>query len=80
MFRRRPEKATVDPYGYTFEPLQLYDMSADPYQTRNLADTQPQLVDRCDRLMTEWVCQQLAKDGWRPDPLLEILRERRAHA
>lgn len=71
---------TYDPYGYGFEPTQLYDMSADPYQTRNLADTQPQLVDRCDRLMTEWVYQQLAKDGWRPDPLLEILRERRAHA
>jgi hypothetical protein len=69
---------TYDHYGYGFEPIQLYDMVTDPYQTQNLADTQPHLVSQCDRLMTEWVHQQLAKDGWRPDPLLEILRERQA--
>jgi len=26
--------------------------------------------------MHEWVDQQLAKDGWPRDPLMEILRER----
>jgi arylsulfatase A-like enzyme len=67
---------TYDDFGYGFGPIQLYDIEDDPYQTTNLADQYPALVDRYDRLMTEWVHEQRAKSGWRADPLIEILRER----
>jgi arylsulfatase A-like enzyme len=67
---------TYDDHGYGFAPVELYDMERDPYQTTNLAAEQPETVDRCVRLMSEWVQEQLARDGWKPDPLLEVLRER----
>jgi len=67
---------TYDTYGYPFEPVELYDMAADPYQTRNLCDEQPEVVDRCSRTMADWIQAQWAKGHCIPDPLLEILRER----
>ena len=67
---------TYDPYGYAFAPLELYDMTADPYQARNLCDEQPEIVDRCSRLMADWVAEQWAKGHGTPDPLFEILGER----
>ena len=67
---------TYDSYGYPFAPLELYDMAADPYQTRNLCDEQPGIVDTCSRLMADWTAEQWAKGHCIPDPLLEILRER----
>jgi len=67
---------TYDDFGYGFDPVQLYDMEQDLYQTRNLADQAPDLAARLDHLMTEWVREMPARDGWRPDPLMEILRER----
>jgi hypothetical protein len=67
---------TYDTYGYPFEPVELYDMAADPYQTRNLCDEHPEIVDRCSRYMAEWMQEQWAKGHCIADPLLEILRER----
>jgi choline-sulfatase len=67
---------TYDPYGYTFAPIELYDMTADPYQTRNQSDEQPEIVDHCGRLMADWIAEQWAKGHCIPDPLLEILGER----
>jgi arylsulfatase A-like enzyme len=67
---------TYDDDGYGFPPVQLYDMGNDPYQTSNLADVQPALVDQCFHTMDEWVDRQRAKDGWPVDPLMEVLRER----
>jgi len=67
---------TYDDYGYGFEPIQLYNMENDKYQTVNLASEKPALVSECDHIMVEWVNAQLAKDGWRSDPLMEILRKR----
>ena len=62
--------------GYGFDPVQLYDIDQDPYQTLNLAGEQPERVDACYRLMAQWVGEQLGKDGWAPDPLMAVLRER----
>jgi len=69
---------TYDDYGYAFEPLELYDLQDDPYQTRNLAADATEVVGSCSALMEEWVQQQMAKDHWVSDPLSEILRERGA--
>jgi hypothetical protein len=67
---------TYDAYGYPFEPVELYDMVGDPYQTRNLCDKEPAIVDRCSRYMADWTQAQWGKGHCIPDPLLETLRER----
>ena len=67
---------TYDDHGYRFDPVELYDMEADPYQTRNLAADEPALAGGLLQTMDAWVEGELARGGWQPDPLLEILRER----
>ena len=67
---------TYDAYGYPFEPVELYDMALDPYQTHNLCNEHPEIVDCCSRMMADWMAEQWAKGHCIPDPLLEILRER----
>ena len=46
---------TYDDFGYAFDPVELYDMRVDPYQTHNLATEQPQIVQQCSYLMEEWL-------------------------
>ena len=67
---------TYDPFVYRFEPVELYDMDADPYQTRNLRDIRPEVVQACSALLADWLQQQWMKGHVIPDPLAEILRER----
>ena len=67
---------TYDDYGYPFQPVELYDMVQDPYQTRNIRDDHPDLVEQCDRFLTEWIEEQKAKGHCTPDPLQEILQDR----
>ena len=67
---------TYDDYGYGFAPVALYDMEHDPYQARNLAAEAPEVVAHGEHLMGEWVEAQLAREGWRADPLLAVLQER----
>ena len=69
---------TYDDMGYGFEPVELFDMERDPYQTTNLAGDEPDEVARGLSLLAEWVDLQRARDGWRVDPLFEVLRERAA--
>jgi arylsulfatase A-like enzyme len=69
---------TYDDYGYGFDPVQLYDLRDDPYQTVNLAHDEPAVLQQCEHLMGEWVQGLLAKDGWRTDPLVAVLQERSA--
>jgi arylsulfatase A-like enzyme len=69
---------TYDPYEYnTFEPVELYDLEDDPYQTRNLADSDPGTRARLDSLMQDWLAEQLTKPWAIPDPLQAVLAERR---
>ncbi len=68
---------TYDSLGYSFDPVELYDMIHDPFQTRNLSDEQRDTVDRCSRLMTDWVQEQLMKSDPVSDPLISILEERK---
>lgn len=69
---------TFDDYGYPFDRIALYDMDEDPYQTQNIRDQEPAIVDRCDHLVAEWIQEQAMKGHSIPDPLMEILRERDA--
>ena len=68
---------TYDPFGYPFEPLELYDMASDPFQTRNIGADRPEVVRECKGIMRGWIEDQHAKGHQIPDPLEEILRERR---
>jgi arylsulfatase A-like enzyme len=71
---------TYDDYGYPFDPTELYDMVADPWQARNLRDEQPALVAEHDHLLAEWLHEQTAcasANGHAiPDPLSLVLQER----
>lgn len=51
---------------------ELYDLSADPAETVNLAEAQPELADRLERQLEEWVASKL---NGRPDPMNRQLRE-----
>ncbi len=68
---------TIDDFGYRFDPIELYDMNADPWQARNIASQRPDLVAALTARMTDWVEAQVAK-GPLADPLLAIWNERKA--
>ncbi len=67
---------TYDGFGYPFEPVELYDIGSDPYQTNNLEGSHPEIVATCSRYMEDWLQEQMLKPHWQGDPLSEILRER----
>ncbi|UCC61591.1 MAG: sulfatase-like hydrolase/transferase [Anaerolineae bacterium] len=67
---------TYDDFGYRFEPVELYDVEADPYQTRSIRDERPDVVQLCSHYLAEWSQEQALKGHCIPDPLTEILRER----
>lgn len=67
---------TYDDNGYQFRPLELYDMESDPFQTRDLSGSEPEVLKRCEGILEEWMEEQKAK-GWGPDPVDLILDERR---
>jgi len=68
---------TYDDYGYPFAPVELYDMTRDPYQTRDIAAESPEIVGACSALMEDWLQEQMTKTAWVGDPLSEVLRERK---
>ncbi|MCX7015881.1 MAG: sulfatase-like hydrolase/transferase [Candidatus Sumerlaeota bacterium] len=67
-----------DRMTYRMEPVELYDMENDRYQTRNLRDEEPQTVERCDHLLNEWLQEQREKPHPIPDPMVLTLQERSA--
>ena len=67
---------TYDDFGYRFDPVELYDMANDPYQTKNLRDDKPDVLAQHDHLLAEWMHEQMTKDYAIPDPLQLVLQER----
>jgi len=67
---------TYDRWEYEhLRPVELYDMTADPYQTRDLASIEPDTVARLDHLLQDWLHDQLTAPGAIPDPLQALIHE-----
>jgi arylsulfatase A-like enzyme len=49
--------------------VELYDLSTDPGERNNLADTRPEVVAELTRAMEDWVARRLHETGL-PDPLV----------
>jgi arylsulfatase A-like enzyme len=60
-----------------FEPVELYDMVHDPFQTANIAGQSPEIVRACSEHLVTWEQDQMRKSRWAVDPLSEVLRERK---
>lgn len=67
---------TYDDFGYGMQPLELYQITKDPYQTENLVTRCPDVVEKCNSLLQEWLYEQQMKGKIVFDPLLKILAER----
>ena len=68
---------TYDSWRYAhWREEELYNISVDPYETRDLADEKPEIVRECGGIMDTWVSEQMKSDNWISDPIDEILHER----
>jgi len=76
--RRHLMVRTWDPYGYGMEPVELFDLQEDPYQTHNIRDEQPDVAAQCERLMNEWLHEQKTRGPFVDDPMDAVLQERAA--
>ncbi|WP_165423408.1 sulfatase family protein [Ktedonosporobacter rubrisoli] len=59
---------------YPYEPLYLFDMQNDPYQTQNIATEQPEIVAQLDHLLLAWLWQYTTGSEGVRDPFQEQLR------
>ena len=64
---------TRDPGLFVRPQRELYDLRADPGETRNLAGERPAVAQELERRLDDWVAGKL---GGRPDPMETVLRER----
>ena len=60
---------TYHPGLFPWDPVTLFDMRADPHQTRNVAPEHPQVVHQLDHLLSSWLYEQLGRHGAPVDPL-----------
>jgi uncharacterized protein (DUF58 family) len=58
--------------------LELYDLAADPHETRDLAAQRPEQVARLRRAAGDWSCVPLASSSARPEWDPEALKTLRA--
>jgi len=66
---------TYHPFKYDFKPLELYDLSKDPYQTTDISESSVEIVQECDSHMSEWIQVQKSKGNLIRDPLDTILSD-----
>ena len=61
--------------GYKdLRPLMLFDLTADPHETRDIADERPELVEKGCLLLTQWLRDMMSRAP-ATDPLLTVMRE-----
>ncbi|MEE8558444.1 MAG: sulfatase [Myxococcota bacterium] len=65
---------TYHPGLFAFEPRALYDMAADPFQTRNVVDAHPEVARDLELAMEKWKAER-QEEGDGPDPLEIALSE-----
>ncbi len=64
---------TYHPGLFDYPPLTLYDMLADPRQTRNMAKDQPEVVAQLDHQLVEWTHHHAGRPGHPGDPLAQVI-------
>ncbi|MFW6039245.1 MAG: sulfatase [bacterium] len=69
---------TYDDAGYEFQSEELYAIANDPFQTRDLAGTEPASLAHCRACLAEWEKVQMNKADVHSDPLEAVLAERQA--
>jgi hypothetical protein len=70
--------ARVPGSGFSLARVELYDLEADPLETRNLADAEPETVRRLTSKLEQWLSRALASEGVSDAPseaTLQQLRE-----
>lgn len=66
---------TYDPGLKAFPPLMLFDLEADPHETRDLASDRPEVVAAGLALLDGWLGEQMAASASGVDPLWTVMRE-----
>jgi len=67
---------TYDDLVYDFQPVELYDIENDPYQVKNIANDNSELVQYHSYLLAKWRQKIMEKDVNIVDPIQKILLER----
>jgi arylsulfatase A-like enzyme len=61
----------LEPDWYNNPLRELYDLSADPRQTHNIADERPEIVRELDKELDGWIADRVKACGRSADPLTE---------
>jgi hypothetical protein len=62
--------------GYKeLEPIMLFNLDQDYHLQNDLADKQPDIVDKAMSLLERWIHQQMLTSECDIDPLMTVLRE-----
>lgn len=63
--------------GFSLARRELYDLDADPHETRNLASAEPEVARRLAVRLEAWLAEMLPKQGASDGPTPEALRQLR---
>jgi len=64
---------TYHPGAFRFPPVQLFDMQSDPYETRNVAEQNPEIVKEHEQLLTQWEKEMLGSADAKDDPMQKVI-------
>jgi choline-sulfatase len=57
------------------DPIMLFDLTDDPHEQHNLADSRPDLVQKALSLLEDWYAANMRSSAHNVDPLMTVLRE-----
>ena len=58
-----------------FPPVMLFDITNDPHELQNLADSRPDLVNRGLALLQQWMDEQMLTADVKEDPMMNVIEE-----